>query len=103
MVLELIDDVIRGIYSDTSSALIVLRDEELPEKIVLCRFEVFCEEISQVDVGVDVLGYDEFTIAHTVADPMKSHINSLEHFCFIIESVTMPFAQVLSHISIVGG
>ncbi len=76
MVLKLRDDVIRGIYSDTRSASIVLHDEELPEKLVLCRFEVFGEEIGQVDIGVDV-GYDEFTITYTVADPMKSHINSL--------------------------
>ncbi len=64
----------------------MLRDEELPGKIVLCRLEVFGEEIGQVDIGVDV-GYDEFTIAYTVADPMKSHINSFGSFLFYTRRV----------------
>ncbi len=96
MVLELKDDVIRGIYSDTPSASIVLRDEELPEKIVLCRFEVFCEEIGQVYIGVDV-GYDEFTIAYTVTDPMKSHINSFRAFLFYRVGSNAYCTSVVAH------
>ncbi len=61
-----------------------------------CRFKVFVEEIGQVDIGVDV-GYEEFTIAYTVTNPMKSHINSFRSFLFYRVGCNVYCTGVVAH------
>jgi hypothetical protein len=88
------------------------------------RVQNFREVIGNVQVGSDVRD-EKLTMSNAVSYPMKAHINGfgaflldgvrgnadstgivahedLERFC-LMESVTMPIAQVLSHMRMVGG
>ena len=65
------------------------------------RVQFFREVIGKVQVGTNVRK-DKLTLSNAVSYPMKAHIDGFG--AFLLDGVVaMPIAQILSHMSIVGG